>query len=159
MGIVFAAMVLIAACLKLAKNGKDRSGQVRLEKAYKKERVLAKRFLYRQALLEPYLESLEIHSGYESMRQMTERYEKGLGIYIQTEKEEEFRKETAFYVACCFRYRYGGEEMPEDIYDRCSAYLQMVFEALSRREEQKDWKKLRKCCIVDEVMNKKKKDR
>ena len=159
MGIVFAAMVLIAACLKLAKNGKDRSGQVRLEKAYKKERVLAKRFLYRQALLEPYLESLEIHSGYESMRQMTERYEKGLGIYIQTEKEEEFRKETAFYVACCFRYRYGGEEMSEDIYDRCSAYLQTVFEALSRREEQKDWKKLRKCCIVDEVMNKKKKDR
>ena len=55
--------------------------------------------------------------------------------------------------------RQGNESMTEQDFARCEAYLRFVFSAISENEDQKGWKKIRKCCIVDEVMNKKKKVR
>ena len=90
---------------------------------------------------------------------MIDAFEMGLQQYIPSKKFAEFQKNTEFYVKCCFTARYGNESMTEQDFARCETYLRFVFSAISENEDQKGWKKIRKCCIVDEVMNKKKKVR
>lgn len=105
------------------------------------------------------LQKLGIPCAYDSYETMIADFEKGFEPYIPLENLAEFHENTEFYVHCCFTARYGNESMAEQDFVRCGEYLHFVVSALSENGDQKDWKKIRKCCIVKKIMNKEKKDR
>lgn len=126
---------------------------------FKKQKDPKNKFLWMHSEWEECLQKLGIPCAYDSYEMMIADFEKGFEKYISAEQRSEFHENTEFYVQCCFTARYGNEGMEEQDLVRCEEYLRFVFSALSENEDQKDWKKIRKCCIVNEVMNKEKKDR
>lgn len=126
---------------------------------FRKQKDHKNKFLWLHSEWEECLQKLGIPCAYDSYETMIADFEKGFEPYISSENLAEFRENTEFYVQCCFTARYGNESMTEQEYARCEEYLHLVFSALSESEDQKDWKKIRKCCIVKKIMNKEKKDR
>lgn len=126
---------------------------------FRKQKDHKNKFLWLHSEWEECLQKLGIPCAYDSYETMIADFEKGFEPYISSENLAEFRENTEFYVQCCFTARYGNESMTEQDFTRCEEYLHLVVSALSKSEDQKGWKKIRKCCIVNEVMNKEKKDR
>ena len=126
---------------------------------FRKQKDHKNKFLWLHSEWEECLQKLGIPCVYDSYETMIADFEKGFEPYISSENLAEFHEKTEFYVQCCFTARYGNESMTEQEYARCEEYLHLVFSALSESEDQKDWKKIRKCCIVKKIMNKEKKDR
>ena len=126
---------------------------------FRKQKNTKNKFLWMHSEWEECLQKLGIPCAYDSYETMIADFEKGFEPYIPLENLAEFHENTEFYVHCCFTARYGNESMAEQEFVRCGEYLHFVVSALSENGDQKDWKKIRKCCIVKKIMNKEKKDR
>ena len=123
-----------------------------------REKSATGKFLRMHAELERYLEKIGIIFSYESQQKTYDNLVGVLCYYIPSAEISKVREDTKKYVACCFQYRYGKDDMTEDEFMECMDYLQFIFETLQKNPNQKGWKKIKKCCIVD-VVNKRKKDR
>lgn len=155
---VFLLLFLLAAILIFREVRRKREYRRKIDD-FRKQEEWKDKFLWLHSEWEECMNKLEIPCTYGSYVKMIEEFEMGLQRYIPSKKFAEFQENTEFYVKCCFTARYGNESMTEQDFARCEAYLRFVFSAISENEDQKGWKKIRKCCIVDEVMNKKKKVR
>lgn len=151
-------LFLLAAILIFREIRRKREYRRKIDN-FRKQKEWKDKFLWLHSEWEECMKKLEIPCTYHSYEKMIEAFEMGLQRYIPSEKLAEFQENTEFYVHCCFTARYGKESMTEQDFVRCETYLRFVFSAISENEDQKGWKKIRKCCIVDEVMNKKKKVR
>ena len=155
---VFLLLFLLAAILIFREVRRKREYRRKIDD-FRKQEEWKDKFLWLHSEWEECMNKLEIPCTYGSYVKMIEEFEMGLQRYIPSKKFAEFQENTEFYVKCCFTARYGNESMTEQDFARCEAYLRFVFSAISENEDQKGGKKIRKCCIVDEVMNKKKKVR
>lgn len=151
-----AAIILLRLIIRRYQSQKR---QKQLLQRYQSETELSEKIVLAQDIWTPYLEKIGIYSVYEKRETMIQNYMEGLRNYVPSEQITKLYQETEFFVNICFLCRYGNQAVREEEYARWKAYWNMILHAISQNEDQKGWKILRKCCIVEECMNKKKKDR